>query len=489
VPEPTRIARRRLLLPLASVLAPFSWSGRARATSPEVAAVCTRVIAELGRWAQAQRVTLSAAVLDGANNQELAVFAPHAALNPASNQKLLTLIAAFDALGPAHRFTASVHGRISQGGVAGELVLRSDGHPELGVDDLERFARESWALGLRQVQGDVWVDHSAFDANWEPPAYEQRPNDWAAYRAPVSAVAVEGNTLTLRVLAQAAGESARVWFDPPGQSPSVQGSIATGPTKSARDVRFSVRSDAQGGLEAHVGGSIPESSVELSVARRLANPELVPGKAFIEVLKARGISVGGAARSGGANVEARLWSVTSRPLSQIAHALGKSSDNFVAEMLLKALGRSATTPVGSSAAGARAIEAFLDRVGARTAETRITNGSGLFDANRVSASSLSRALGAALHSPRIAPELIASLAIGGVDGTLRNRFEPFAAARSIRAKTGTLADTVALSGYVLPSGAQAPLVFSMLINQAAGKTGAARQRLDHAVSEIARALP
>ncbi len=51
------------------------------------------------------------------------------------------------------------------------------------------------------------------------------------------------------------------------------------------------------------------------------------------------------------------------------------------------------------------------------------------------------------------PEFVAQLAVGGVDGTLKHRFRGGHARRLVRAKTGTLEDVAALSGYVLsPSG-------------------------------------
>jgi D-alanyl-D-alanine carboxypeptidase/D-alanyl-D-alanine-endopeptidase (penicillin-binding protein 4) len=91
----------------------------------------------------------------------------------------------------------------------------------------------------------------------------------------------------------------------------------------------------------------------------------------------------------------------------------------------------------------------------------------------------------AYRSPALYPEFLAQFAIGGVDGTLRTRFRRLSPKRSIRAKTGTLAAAIGLSGYVLSDRGKAPIAFSFLVNQIEGHTGEARQRIDQVVEAIA----
>ena len=125
-------------------------------------------------------------------------------------------------------------------------------------------------------------------------------------------------------------------------------------------------------------------------------------------------------------------------------------------------------------------------MGGLEASTRIVNGSGLFDANRASAGSIARALSAAYRDPAISSEFVAQLAIGGVDGTLRSRFRSQRTARSVRAKTGTLAKSLALSGYVLAP-ARPPLAFAILVNGVGASDQAElRQRVDKLVDSAAR---
>jgi D-alanyl-D-alanine carboxypeptidase/D-alanyl-D-alanine-endopeptidase (penicillin-binding protein 4) len=130
------------------------------------------------------------------------------------------------------------------------------------------------------------------------------------------------------------------------------------------------------------------------------------------------------------------------------------------------------------------VKSWLEAHGGLSPETRIENGSGLFDANRLSATALVNVLEAARQDPGLYPEFLAQLSIGGVDGTLRSRFRTLRGGRAIRAKTGTLSAATGLSGYVLSPRGQAPVAFSILVNGVEGHVGEARQYIDRVVEAI-----
>src|SRR6185312_8531343 len=114
------------------------------------------------------------------------------------------------------------------------------------------------------------------------------------------------------------------------------------------------------------------------------------------------------------------------------------------------------------------------------------NGSGLFDANRVTPAATTALLRVMDRDPSAGPEYLAQLSIGGIDGTLRHRFREWETTRAIRAKTGTLDAVAALSGYVLGPPGRAPVAFSIFANGISGKVGAARPSMDRVVDAIAR---
>lgn len=484
--ESSRLSRRTFTAALGALgVASLARSSDAQAPASleQLAAAAATELAELTSWTKAQGAELSAQLLDALSGRELGGSFAHQALNPASNQKILTMAVALDRLGPDHRFSTSLHGRAS-GDTLSELVLRGSGDPELSLDDLSHLVRALRAQGYQRITGDLLVDQSAFDRSWDPPGYAQHPDEWATYRAPVSALAVDRNTVTLHVAPGAEGEPAKVWVSPSGLA-SVRGSVHTGPRGRPHDVRLSVRSRADG-LELLVGGTVPITQSALGFGRRIAEPELAPGHALLALLREQQIAFNGSVKSGGADVQSEKASLRSRSLAEIVHALGKRSDNFVAEMLLKAVGARASGSAGSSAGGAAVTEEYLKRIGAFDPGTRLSNGSGLYDANRVSAFTLARTLGSIAGDARIFPELLASLSIGGLDGTLSQRFKPFRSQRTIRAKTGTLASVTALSGYVLRAAPNGPLAFAFVLNGVAGKVAEGRKRIDRVVEAIAR---
>jgi D-alanyl-D-alanine carboxypeptidase/D-alanyl-D-alanine-endopeptidase (penicillin-binding protein 4) len=91
----------------------------------------------------------------------------------ASNEKLLTTMAALDLMGPRHRFrTVATAARIPANGVLdGDLWLIGGGDPELDATDLRTLAARLRAAGLRRVTGSVLGDRSAFDRGWWAPGW------------------------------------------------------------------------------------------------------------------------------------------------------------------------------------------------------------------------------------------------------------------------------------------------------------------------------
>src|SRR6185436_20238589 len=115
---------------------------------------------------------------------------------------------------------------------------------------------------------------------------------------------------------------------------------------------------------------------------------------------------------------------------------------------------------------------------------RADNGSGLFDATEVSARQLTTLLRAARRDYRVGPDLLASLPIGGVDGTLAKRWHGHPARGRVRAKTGTLDKVVTLAGYVAID-SEHPLGFAILVNDIPpGQRASARTAADEIIDAL-----
>jgi D-alanyl-D-alanine carboxypeptidase/D-alanyl-D-alanine-endopeptidase (penicillin-binding protein 4) len=210
-----------------------------------------------------------------------------------------------------------------------------------------------------------------------------------------------------------------------------------------------------------------------------ATPALFAAQAFQRALKAEGVVLGRAARRGIAPAEAAPVAGWSSPaLADLARHVNAPSDNYGAELLLKALGLRVRGD-GSTAGGARAVREILAGAGVAA---RVVDGSGLARANRVSPANVGRLLGWMAAGPAAAA-FEGSLAIAGRTGTLRRRMRGTAAQDRCSAKTGTLARVSALAGYCTTvSGAR--VAFAFLMNGI--QTGRARALQDRMTAALAR---
>jgi D-alanyl-D-alanine carboxypeptidase/D-alanyl-D-alanine-endopeptidase (penicillin-binding protein 4) len=421
------------------------------------------------------------AILDVESGRMLAAVNEHQALNPASNAKLYTAGAALATLHGEHRYETTLSGKLEGEAVSG-LAIRGYGDPSLSSDDLWGLAQELKAYGVTRVDGDIAVDQAFYDDQTTPNAFDQQPNEWASFRAPISAVALDENCITLTVR-PGGGGVARVEFEPPGFV-DVDGTIKTGGEGAADNVELALTPNGSR-LSAHVSGAIGSDSKLVRYTRRADDPRLLAGYALQAILERSGIKAGHGIKLGEARGHV-LAKHMSEPLSSLLYALGKQSDNFYAEMIFRSLAGEGKARPAKAADSTQLMADFLEKVGAADPGVVLKNGSGLFDADRVTAASTVRLLRWAWRSPDVQPEYVAQLSVGGVDGTLRKRFRMESTKRRVRAKTGTLDDVIALSGYVLRDGGHPPVAFSMFFNHVGGKQDGARHAADRLVELIAK---
>ena len=406
---------------------------------------------------------------------------PERPRNPASNQKLLTSAAALWRLGPTFRAATKVEGTIENGRV-GTLLVRPSGDPSLGYAGLAALGEAMRLRGVDTVDRIV-IDDSYFDDQILPPAFDQQPKEAAAFRAAISAFAVNRNSYVVHLGPgpQVGGPGrARVLADGYVRLDNRTVTTAGGPPSPRIDDKLT----DDGHLAVRIDGKVPKQVRTLYYRRRVPDPKAYAASLFVRALKRAG--VGGALTvEYGVVAEAQplIADMASPPLSSLLYSVGKWSDNFAAEMLLKIMGAQAQPP-GTSANGAVVVREELMTRGVDTEGLVMINGSGLFDGNRVAPWHLTQTLVAAYRDPAIRAEYVAHLAVGGSDGTLRSRLRDLPRPRMVRAKTGTLRDVIALSGYVLGEPGRS-VAFSFLANGIAGKQGEAKKLADDIVRALA----
>jgi len=401
-------------------------------------------------------------------------------LNPASNMKLLTTVAALSRLGPSFRFSTELYVSDAPraGVVKGSLYLKGKGDPSLDTERLFRMARELKHRGIKEIAGNLVIDDTWFDAEYEGPGWEQDDSD-RPYMAGAGAVSLNFNSVAIHVHpGDADGAKARVELEPPSEYLALENQAVTGPAGSYTRVVASSVKDAKR-QRIVVRARIAANSPGEVLYRRISDPPRFTGESFKTLLGELGIKVKGKVVLGAVPTELRPIVVDrSEPLTVLIHKLNKWSQNHMAEMLLKTLGAESRGAPGTWAKGASAVEDFLaEEVGIPKGSLVIRNGSGLNDTNRVSARQLVRLLSWVHARSLIEPELLASLPIAGVDGTTRNRLGGTLGEGRVRAKTGTLQNVTALSGYVDAVNGR-HFAFAIVVNDYPGRLSTVLPRVD-----------
>ena len=396
-------------------------------------------------------------------------------LVPASNQKVLTALAAFRALGPTHRFeTEILADRMPDAeGAVDMLYVRGGGDPALTSEDLWRLAADLRRAGLRSVRQGVVLDDSLFDSERWNPAWG--PITARAYYAPIGALTANYGAFAVIVQPSASGEAPDVSVDPPLDYFRIANQARTGPTRGARSLQVE-RHSVPEGEQIQVRGALPTRSDTQTIQRSVLDPARYAGALLVSQLGAVGVRVQGEVRPGGIPPQAvSLLSFSGAPLSDVIRRFLKYSNNQIGESLVKGLGARATGQPGSWTNGMTAVRTELQAAGLSLDGAVLLDGSGLSHENRVTARLLVSALRVVDGSFEFGPEFEAALPIAASDGTLQERAE--ASRARVRAKTGLLTRVTSLSGF-----AQAPdgerLIFSILVNGFRGSASSAMRAVD-----------
>ena len=370
--------------------------------------------------------------------------------NPASNTKILATAAALSRLGVDYRYATRLHGPLpdDDGVIHGSVELRGSGDPSLGTIGLADLARGVAERGITRIDGDLLADGRFRDAR-EPRATFGG-----------GALIFNKNTFTIHVRPTQNKKPASVSLDP--GSPDFVSLVNKVTTVRRGKSRIKVAMDRRDGrYVATVKGRV-NLRAEERIKQHIDDSAWLTATLLKRALADFGVKVKGSVKSGGVAGDApALAEHRSAPLADICRIANKDSNNFVADTIFKTLGREVYGAPASLDKGIRAVDEEMPKLGLAAGSYKIVNGSGLTHENRIAPAALAQLLRNLLTDLSVAPEFVSSLAVGGIDGTIKSRFRGDDVGR-VRAKTGTLSNVSALSGYVGLQGEV--LVFSILVD-------------------------
>ena len=366
--------------------------------------------------------------------------------NPASNTKMLTTAAAISRLGGDYRYLCGLYGTPPDlnGVVSGNLVLRGSADPSLSSADLVELAEALAARGITRVRGDLVVDR-------RPIGFEGQSD---------AGLILNRNAIAVRVRPTEPKHAPAVSMEPATAGITIENHATTIKGKKSRLSIDTYRNDDH--LVIQVRGRIGDGHGTVTLSKRVADGALLAAHTLGALLPEFGIVVEGRVRAGQEHAGAvELALHRSAPLADVSRLSNKPSNNFVADAIYKTLGGELFGLPGTLEKGTRAVSEWLVEHGISKERFKLVNGSGLTHENRVTPIDLTRLLRAIYFEPEVAPDFLPSLAVAGIDGTIRNRFHGTPAVGLVRAKTGTLSGVSALSGYVGDKGDV--IVFSILV--------------------------
>ncbi len=371
-------------------------------------------------------------------------------MNPASLMKLLTTYAALDQLGPNFTWNTPVYvdGVIRDNTLFGNLHIKGQGDPKLVAERLWLLLRRVQGLGFKSIVGDIVLDRSVFELAAQD-AGEFDGERLRPYNAAPDALLLNFKSVLMTFVPDRAAKRASVSYDLPLADVQMQTSVAL-QQGECNDYRSSLRADFSDPNRIRFTGSYPSSCGERVWPVAYADPANHAARAIQGLWQEMGGKLTGTVRDGkwpstsGTSVKP-LFEITSAPLAELIRDINKYSNNVMAQQLFLSLSLQ-QKGLGSLAGSRQLLQNWWrERFGHEDTPV-LDNGSGLSRHERITAQALARLLQHAYLSP-LMPELMSSLPITGLDGTLkRSRAKSLGSAHL---KTGSLRDVAGVAGYVL----------------------------------------
>jgi serine-type D-Ala-D-Ala carboxypeptidase/endopeptidase (penicillin-binding protein 4) len=437
---------------------------------------------------------LSVVVHDMATDRRALQWQEHKPVNPASLAKLLTTYAALDRLGPAFTWATPVWvtGPLKDGVLDGSVFIKGQGDPKLVLERVWLLLRRVQEMGVREIRGDIVLDNTAFTVpEADPGDFDGEP--LRPYNVRASALLLNFRSVTYTFQPDEAAGVARVLAEPALAGLQIDRTVPLAPGNCS-DWRGALKASFEPG-RTRFAGAYPAACGEGYWPVADPQPATYDARLVSALWREMGGQLAGVVREGPAPADLKpAFEQRSPALAELIRDINKFSNNVMAQQLFYTLAlqnrrpgagtATATTgPVTQEMARDTLQRWLTERTGATApGDLVLDNGSGLSRQTRISALRLARLLITAFDSP-VMSELMSSLPISGLDGTLRRSR---ATAGRAHLKTGSLRDVAGVAGYALSNSGKRYVVVAIINHPNAN---AARPALDAVVQWALRDAP
>lgn len=373
-------------------------------------------------------------------------------MNPGSIMKLITTYAALEILGPTHHWETRFYtdGVLSGSTLKGNLYVELGGDPKLTIERLWSVVRELRSMGLDTIEGDLVLDGSYFRLPEGLPVFDDNgTNPFAPFLVEPSAYLTNLNLLHFEVRADERGTQA--WSTPALDNIRIDNRVtatAAAPCPARRGFEWQPFFHDDDGITIRVTGELPQG------CRTSSYLSLMPHRQYSAALirslwREMGGVLTGTNRYEATPDDARLMMRSTSPdLVSMVRDINKWSSNVMARQLLLTIGAENRIEgeEDDRVSGIRAIYDWLAEKGINTRGMVIDNGAGLSRYERLTARQTAQILQSAWNSP-FSADLMASMPLIAMDGTMIRRLRNTALEGEGRIKTGYLEDVRSIAGF------------------------------------------
>lgn len=386
-------------------------------------------------------------------------------MNPASVMKLVTTYAGLELLKPNFRWKTEVYrdGVIENGVLRGNLIIKGYGDPSFKEQEFRRLLLTLRQQGLNEIKGDLIIDKSYF--SHAATSHKVFDNEkWRSYNALPSAFLVNGRHTSFRFNVVDEQVNIAQEVELPEVNIVNNMTLTKGYCGSWRN-RFKYDVDvSQDTAVVTFTGNFSTRCGERYLELSLFDDDHYAFYMFKKLWREVGGQFNGNLKS---QTEMPLQVVKlavqgSKPLSSIIRDINKWSNNVMARQLLLTIGAENSHKPANEVRGMLAVKSWMQDKGRDANSFVIENGSGLSRIERVTAKDLGQLLIDAYKGPTM-PELMASLPVLSLDGTLSKRLKNKPVSAHAHMKTGSINGVKAIAGYILSEQGKR-YVMVMLVN-------------------------
>ncbi len=421
-------------------------------------------------------------------------------LTPASTTKLFTTYNALSNQLQTINTSVYTDGEIkSDGTLKGSLYLYGRGDALLNTSDIESIASMIFSKGIRKITGNIVADNSFFDGITNRMKYSG-DNEEVQGLAPITALSVNKNTVTINVNASSIANSildVNIEPNSDGIDANVTATVKVIKAKSKKSYlnKSLVNKKSKKSKNQNLGDESDSKPLDVSNIKigssvntngkqtfnisgylspkkhgtyyaNIKNPDLVAAGLLKKQLSKKGIVISGQLLRGRLNSNFKANDKNTiaefkRPIYDLVKVVNKFSDNYIAEHLFKFNGAAFGFCENNASGACKLLNKMTDSLCIPFKNCQLNDGSGLSRRNKLTTESEIKLLEVALKNKSL--KFDSTLSIAGYDGTLRHRLIGTKAQNNLHAKTGTLKNVSALSGYVNSLDGET-LIFSFIFN-------------------------